>query len=179
MLIKKELSFFSISVLIVVCLLGSSGSAIADLNSVYQENSGIPVVASIDSYIDISILKSPLKFHIERPDEGTFREKDGEHARVAIDFNCPVSVTFEASELKYTSDQDINLNATYWVNHPGNSNYRFRPDEDYTISRLDYDQGEDVTKYFNIYGKIELESVSAQPAGEYNGVITVTVSKLD
>ena len=171
MMIKKERLKLIIQIGIIsfalVWMLGTVNAA---------ERSTVSVEAELDSYVQLTVSETPLKFNIDKPIKGVYRENKRGYGTATLQTNCPVEVRFEATELIYQGKEDFTdaLNATYWVDKPGNSHYAFRPDSSLALN-IDYER--DIIRTFNLYGKIELESLSAQPAGTYKGEIIITVTK--
>lgn len=131
----------------------------------------IPVTIRIQQCVDSSV-RGPLFFLISGA-KGVYRENEPAH--YAIETNIPVRVQFTASPVRYVSTLDSlqkrtghTLEAVFWVN----SQEHTFSDQQPLIMQLDHAQlfeGE-------IFGQVFIHAVEAQPAGVYEGMITITVS---
>ncbi len=128
----------------------------------------LEVAATVEKYA-VSFIKNPLTFNISGA-VGSYRET--KTATYSLEVNTPVRVVFSASPLAYISDPRYVLDVTYWVN---SHRSKFRPGEDLTLI-ANYAGVQ--TLNYEIFGEVVIHQVSAQPAGQYAGVITVTVSAL-
>ena len=129
----------------------------------------VGVSAIVEQYA-ISSVKNPLTFNI-RGAVGSYRES--KTAIYSLEVNTPVRVAFTASPLAYISDPQYTLDVTYWVNSEEST---LKPGG--TLAFIADYAGVQVLDY-EIFGEVVIHEVSAQPAGEYSGTITVTVSALE
>ncbi len=177
MLAKRRLHKIGVIILLIGWVLITVGTS--KVNSSHLNlTDGVNIQHDNDPFIHISILQSPVRFQILTPIKGTYRENSNGYGQMAVKTNIPVIVHFSVTDLSYTGEftnKPYTLDATYWVNYPENSAYSFQPGKIYQQRLLN---DTEVTTYFNIYGAIQIDSLTAQPAGTYEGTITITVSEL-
>lgn len=128
----------------------------------------LDVVATVERYA-VSSIRNPLTFDIKGA-VGSYRQT--KTATYSLEVNTPVRVLFSASLLACTDNPEYALDVTYWVN---SEESKFTPGNDLALI-ADY-TGVQILDY-EIFGEVVIHEVSAQPAGEYTGIITVTVSAL-
>lgn len=139
-------------------------------------------------------IEQDLNFSILRPVRGTYRNSVEEAARVTISTDEKVNISFQATSLEYNGNylrkrEQPTLNITYWIKEigiadeiissrsikaNGNQFYDTTIFENVNIDRLT-----GFTKRFIIDGEVNIESIAAQPAGEYTGEIFITVSAVE
>ncbi|HBE80035.1 MAG TPA: hypothetical protein DDW65_19980 [Firmicutes bacterium] len=134
----------------------------------------ILVMESCDDNPKINVLQN-LKFDLPGT-VGLYREI--QCGKYAVQANGKLRVEFSASPLYYvdpTTKDRIALNVTYWVNEAGNSRFSFKPDGSPLTLYRNFNS-QQIIEFF-IYGEIVIDDLTAQPAGHYQGGVTVTAWK--
>ena len=117
----------------------------------------------------VSVLVAAPRFEINGA-KGFYREKRPGHCYVQV--RGPALVKFSAAPLySRTRGKKAELNVVYWVDWPEREAWSFRPGGPPLVLPLNGD-----TQRFIIYGGVAIDEVSEQPAGEYRGSITATVT---
>jgi len=155
-----------------VILMTAAGSACAQRRIIGRQVH-IPVSIRILPCVESSV-RGPLEFVVPG-NKGAYRES--EPAYCSIETNTPVRIEFTASPVTYMpasdrsqGDAGYTLDAVFWVNSQENSFSNAHP----LILELNNAQ------LFEgwIRGQVTIYTVEAQPAGMYQGTITVTVTPL-
>jgi hypothetical protein len=120
-------------------------------------------------------ISGPLKF-ILPGSPGEFREEDPVIISLSKGSYC---IQFSAEKFLYTgnsSTEKYSLDAIYWIDKFQNRFSTGFPLILYTDATKTNGNHDDCFK-LRLYGKVTISRVSAQPAGKYEGRITVTVSE--
>ncbi len=124
------------------------------------------VAVKVEPYMH-SIIDGALEFDILGA-IGSYPQSQSPSYKLMV--NTPVKIQFSAEPLRNSQDPSYVLDAVYWINTEDNIFLNGRP-------LVLIEDGLHVLSY-RIYGLVKIHEVSAQPAGDYKGMITVTVSAL-
>ena len=98
---------------------------------------------------------------------GVFRESGSAFYSISVKDSKSVAILFEVSDLSYLGDEQVSLDAVYWVGK--DSRNSFSPGNPLVLRRI---RG---SHTFSFHGQVTIKAVEAQPAGEYRGKITITL----
>lgn len=103
---------------------------------------------------------------------GVFRESVA--GFYSVEINDPACIKFSASDLVYVGPykEQVTLdNVVYWLNE--NPKEIFRPGKSLVIC------GERGRHEFSLHGKVTINAIEDQPAGDYRGTIYITVTPVN
>lgn len=86
---------------------------------------------------------------------------------ISVKDSKSVAIRFEVSDLSYVGDEQVSLDAVYWIGK--DSRNSFGPGKPLVLRRI---RG---SHTFSFHGQVTIKAVEAQPAGEYRGKITITL----
>lgn len=164
--VQKKLSFvvfFGIAIFLLFSVYACAKDSFLGV-SILKES--LEVAAEVQMYAR-AMVRNPLTFDIR----GAVGSYDESHSAIFwLEVNTPVKVQFSASPLAFIGDSHYSLDVKYWINDESNS---FSPQTPLILAKT-YN-GPQILE-FMIHGRVTINEISAQPAGSYKGLITVTVS---
>lgn len=114
----------------------------------------------------ITTIQDPMVFNLTGA-VGAFKESISASYSVTVRGNKNVAVQFTASDLSYVGNEWAKLDVAYWVNN--DSKHQFFSGRPLVLGR---GKG---THDFSLHGQVTIHAIEAQPAGSYQGTITITV----
>lgn len=144
------------------------------LSTVLTASSGSEDKEKEQLHLPSIIISNQLRF-APSGEPGEFREIEPVIIKVHQSVRC---IQFSATPFLYNEDAikgKFGLNATYWVDNPQQCFDSKKPLLLYTgASKISgsYNYSE-----MRLYGKVTIDQISDQPAGEYEGNIMVTVTE--
>lgn len=156
---KRNLGYLFL--IVIILLSGATGSRASN----GPENLRYPIIQ----------ISKPLRFNLPGS-LGTFREIEPVKIKVIVPKGL-YRLQFSAGPFGYTGKEcqgNYALETTYWIDKQENS---FRPGQPLILPVANANLGKERYYELQLYGSVNIEKISAQPAGEYEGKISVLVTE--